>query len=108
MICGVSLLEIIALVGPERLAEGERQRVCEHFGVTIGDNYVVETYGNQSLSALSKHHKTMWVSVLDCVNPNFGHAVLFHDGNIYDPFYGINPQWPWSHRIASARVVNAP
>lgn len=103
MLANVSIEEIIALVGPERMGKTEHDKVFEKYGVSRADTCTnVEGIGLNSLVGLRKRNSTLMLSVYDTMDANYAHAVLLHEGNLYDPYLGINPHWPWSRVIALA------
>jgi len=111
MLANVELAAVIALVGQERLSTADRIKACDYFGVKFdGDPWsatIVASFGNSTIGALMRKHETMWLTVSDCRDPGFGHACLLHKGELYDPMYGHNPQWIWSHYVSTAKPVFA-
>lgn len=103
MIIGVPIEDIIALVGAHRMGKTEHDLVFEKYGVSRADRCTkIEGIGLDSLVGLRKRNSTLMLSVYDCMDANYAHAVLLHEGNLYDPYLGLNPQWPWSRVIALA------
>jgi hypothetical protein len=108
MVASVTVQEVIELVGSKRMGEAEIQKACSHFHLWIRpSSFVVENYGDKSLVGLMKSHPTMLLNVTDCrAWHDYAHAVILHKGMVYDPWAGINPMWPWSRVIWSARPIS--
>lgn len=103
MLAGVTLEEIISLVGPERMAMREHEKVREKYRTGRADSGImVQPMGQYCLGSLAKCNETLWLSVSDCIDPQYGHAVLLHQGQLYDPWCGMNPMWPWSRYVVKA------
>ena len=58
-----------------------------------------------NLAQMMREHRTLWCSVYDFADPGFAHAVLIHDGQLYDPHAGMNPTWPWSRVIGNVAIA---
>jgi hypothetical protein len=110
MLAGCPLQEVIALVGAKRLSYTERSRATDAFLITLSKHgYLVDAYGERALGALEREHRTLWLSVSDYLNPNFGHAVLLSFGKLFDSEAGVDPVWPWSRYVSQAvPVIEAP
>jgi len=103
MLADISIEDIIALVGPKRMDQAEHDKVFEKYGVSRADRCTnVMGIGLDSLVGLRKRDPTLMLSLYDCMDANYGHAVLLHEGNLYDPYLGMNPSWSWSRHIALA------
>lgn len=110
MLAGVELEAVVALVGDRALGTAERRKAFAHFGITYpegessGAISIVET----PLIKLLRDHRTLWCSVADWKNPDWGHAVLAYDRHLYDPWRGIDPDWPWTRHVWKAMWVVGP
>jgi len=106
MLAGVELKEVIDLVGPEILTLERRDKCHAYFGLVkpatgkfvhvLGGNY------GYNLSELMKEHDTWLCYVYDWVDDTYAHNVIIHEGSLYDPRDGIDPEWPWSRFIRQA------
>lgn len=104
MLLDVSLDAVIDLVGTDRLSSADKCKVFAHYGANYdGVGYLVDAVGERALGALMREWSTLLAHVSDCRNPGFGHSVVVHAGDLYDPDAGLNPQWPWSRYVS--RVV---
>lgn len=103
MLAGVSLEEIISLVGPGRMGNVEHEQVVARYGKGRANHgRFIEHFtreNNALLGVLARDGDTHWLSVADCLDVQYAHAVLLHQGQLYDPWCGINPMWPWSRYI---------
>lgn len=103
MLAGVTLEDVISLVGPGRMGMAEHERCREKYRAGRHDSGIlVQPMGKDCLGALMKCNETLWLSVADCLDPQFGHAVLLHKGQLFDPAQGMNPAWPWNRYVARA------
>lgn len=109
MIEGVSLQEVIQLAGSDQPpSEDSRRKITEHFGKEEFYNHRswrVENYTNRSVGALIKQHTTLLCAVSSSIDPNFAHAVVIHNNDLYDPHAGMNPTWPWDRVITRVSVI---
>lgn len=110
MLAGVELETVIALVGDKALGTTERRTAFDHFGITYPEGEagapisIVET----PLIKLMRDHKALLCSVADWKDPNWGHAVVIYDMHIYDPWRGIDPEWPWTRHVWKAMPIKGP
>lgn len=112
MVAGVTLKDVIRVVGHERrLGIDERIRALAHFGIEhTAESFMVGVFAatnDNCLGYLIRNHRTLWCSVYSIVDGNYGHAVLIHDQQLYDPWHGLNPQWPWHRMIGSAAPIRS-
>lgn len=111
MLAGVEVEEVIKVIGDRALGMKERRTAFDHFNIVYPDKesgFVVGQTENP-LPKLMRDHRMLWCNVADAKDPNWGHAVLIYDRHIYDPWRGIDPEWPWSRHIWKAMpVVSAP
>jgi hypothetical protein len=90
----------------------ERERIAKLYGVAIDvwRSFPIAAFScgtpMKSLGVLAKEHQTLLCSVNDYRDVCFGHAVVIHAGDLYDPHAGINPAWPWSRVITHASPVD--
>jgi hypothetical protein len=106
MIAGVTITDVIAVVGSKRLNREQQNVALDYFDCKVADAYIrVENLGERCLGVLRKEHKALWLTVLDALDPAFSHSVLMVDSQLFDPHYGVNPHWPWSHYVCYVRVV---
>jgi hypothetical protein len=107
MLAGVTLAEVIALVGDARMGSMESKKCEEKFGIKFGRGFFTEAYGYHTVGGLSKNNRALWCGVWDSLDPGFAHNVLIVDRALYDPYVGINPAWPWSRYISQVTIVEA-
>ncbi len=107
MILDVSLDDVIAIAGSdERAALGTKRKVFEHYGREWPHSaFIVEGFGDQALGALTQKYETLYCGVYSWKDPNFSHAVLIHNKDVYDPWDGINPSWPSDRYIGDAMPI---
>lgn len=112
MLAGKSLDEVIAVVGytDALKLEGE-EKVVAAFGLKFDPriSFAVSAFGLDSTKALGhliREHKTLLCSVLDYNDVHYAHAVVIHNGQLFDPSCGMNPTWPWSRVISQASPVD--
>lgn len=107
MLAGRTLEEVLQVAGTDQTLDGEtRRRTAAAFGVVLPDtSYPIATFGGVGLGELMRKHPTLWVSVFSPIDPHFAHACIIHERELYDPFAGMNPTWPWHRVIAKAMVV---
>lgn len=103
MLAGVSLAEIISLVGAGRMGNTEHEAVVAKYGKGRANHgRFIEHFTrdrNATLGVLAREGGTHWLSLADCKDVQYAHAVLLHRGDLYDPWCGMNPMWPWSRYI---------
>lgn len=99
----VTLDTVIGLAGsPEPPDYETRMRIAKFFGrerTYMTQSVPVIYWGTDSLMELMRQASTYIVSVNSCLDPNFAHAAILHERELYDPFYGMNPQYPWDKTI---------
>lgn len=103
MLSGVSIEEIISLVGVGRMGNVEHEAVVTKYGKGRANHgKFIEHFTrdrNAMLGVLVREGGPHWLSLADCRDVQYAHAVLLHQGNLYDPWCGLNPMWPWSRYI---------
>ncbi len=107
MVAGVTLDKVFEMArGDSYLGEMMIRELLRQLGCPTPDgSYLIEAFGNRTIAALQRKHPTMILSVFSCIDPQYSHAVVLHKGDLYDPWSGMNPQWPWHRYIAIARAV---
>jgi len=101
MLAGTSLEEVIAVVGEERMGLNEHNKAIEVFGIgKPKQGAVFEPVGRMCLGIVLKKYPKLWLSINDGLDVEYAHAVLWNDGNLYDPEKGINPHYPWTRYFA--------
>lgn len=107
MLGGVELEEVIRLVGDRALATNERREAFAHFGIRYPEGEIGSVVGivETPLVKLMREHKYLYCGVSDWKDPSWGHAVVIYDSHIYDPWRGIDPEWPWTRHIWKAMMV---
>lgn len=109
MLAGVTLEEIIYMVGPQAMGHHEFMKVCDHFKIAVGSRWIMEYMGGTSLGGLVNRKRTCVLSQAEAGNINYAHAVLLHKGQLADPFHGMNPSYPWRRWFYSAiEILDAP
>jgi hypothetical protein len=110
MLAGVPLGEVISLIGDHRLAKADFEKVCVQFGIEVDPvGYRPAWMDTYRVGKMAKDHGTLVVSQFDWLDTAFSHCVLIHNGVLYDPALGINPQWPWTRVIGlTSPVLKAP
>lgn len=103
MVEGATLDEVIRVAGSDQPPSAEaRTKIAWHFGreeMYQAKSYAVAHYSDQCLAQFMRDYRTLMVSLSSCVNPNFAHCAVLHEGNLYDPHYGYNPMYPWDITI---------
>lgn len=109
MLAGVAITEVIAVVGDIRLGVSEREKACNHFGIVRKESkIIIQTFAirecGKTLTEIKQEYSgcPLWLSLYDCMDSTYGHAVLFYNDILYDPWHGVNPQWLWSRRLSDA------
>jgi len=112
MIEGVSMQEIIDLCDYKEgsATHKHRELLADHFcreDVYCSSGYMIEgtKVNGRALEQLHKEHGTLFCHVSDSLDFSFGHSVILHDNNLYDPHFGLNPQWTWSRHISRVSIV---
>jgi hypothetical protein len=110
MLAGVSIEAVIELVGDRALDATARRRAFDHFGITYpaGEAGSVVGIVETPLVKLMRDHRTLLCSVADWKDPSWGHAVLIYDQHLYDPWRGIDPEWPWTRHVWKAMQIDGP
>ena len=111
MLADVTLDAVIKANGgsSERPPYETRNRLFTHFGIALPkEGYLIESFGDQTVAALMKKHSTMLCSVYSYIDGNFGHYVVLHEGQLYDPWDGMNPAWPWHRHIGQVQAIALP
>ena len=106
MLADLPIEDVIAVVGDQRLGTSERRSAWLRFNIAIPDEgFLIQPYGSGSLARLMKEFPRLWCGVMDARNSMFSHCVVIDNGNLYDPHYGLNPQWPWSHYVMQVQPI---
>jgi hypothetical protein len=106
MLAGVPLEEIISFIGPQALSREQNDDVCERYGIELSQSgYAAKWMDQYRIGKMAKEHGTLFVSLFDWFDTAFGHCVLIHNGQLYDPTLGMNPQWPWTRVIGYSEIV---
>jgi hypothetical protein len=112
MLTGQTLERIIADVGNDnRMDVTDRERIVKRYGLKLdvwSGSFIVGYFPidpTKSLATLMKQHRTLLCSVNDYRDASFGHAIVIHNGDLYDPHAGMNPTWPWSRVISHVQPV---
>lgn len=106
MLTGMPLGTVIAELGDGRLGAIERRLFLASHGVEHSDQvHITEALGDNAIAALMRKYTTMWVTVFSCVESGYGHACILHNGDLYDPYDGVNPHWPWHRYIAQIAPI---
>lgn len=103
MLADVELKTVLDIAGIGRLSAGERYSALQQLGVKWDERtYPVACFGDNNnyrhLAQYLREHETVWASVFSAIDPQYSHAVLIHKGQLYDPYHGVDPMYPW-HRI---------
>lgn len=112
MLADRSIDEVISVVGhANSLGAEEREKVIKAFGIKmdVWSSRMVAAFARdpyRNLAQMMRENRTLWCSVYDFLDPNFAHAVLIHDRQLYDPHAGMNPVWPWSRVIGNVATVD--
>lgn len=109
MLGGVTLDDVVAFVGHKALGMEQRRAAFNRFRIQYPEaeeGFVVGQVENP-LARLIRDHRLMWCNVSCAKNGSWGHAVLIYDGHLYDPWRGIDPEWPWSRHIWKAMPITA-
>lgn len=104
MLEGVTLEEVIRIAGSSEPPYGEpAKRLKAHFGTDYVclSGPIIQGWGERTLGGFIREGKTMIGSVSSCIDPNYSHAVVIHEGRLYDPWHGIDPSWRWDRYIGS-------
>lgn len=104
MLGNVELEDVVRLVGDRALGTNERRQAFDHFRIKYpeGESGFVISIVETPLIRLMRDHKYLLCSVADWKDPSWGHAVVIHDMHIYDPWRGIDPEWPWTRHVWKA------
>jgi hypothetical protein len=108
MLSGKTLEQVISDAGTdEKIDLSIRQRLFALYGIggEIDLSWINEPFSDHSFGALAREHETLLCSVYSWVNENYAHAVIFHRGELYDPYDGMNPEWPWHRFIGQITPV---
>ncbi len=109
MLAGVRFEEVIGLVGDHALGADARRKAFDHFGIKYPENEggFVVSQAEHPIAKLFRDHKVLLCSVADSKDGTYGHAVVVYDGHLYDPWRGIDPQWPWTRHIWKAMPIES-
>ena len=110
MVEGVNLETVIALAGdPGQPNYDTRLKIAKHFGRQYGYmsecGVPIQFWGEGNLMDMMRAHETLLVSVNSITDPNFSHAAVIHQRQLYDPHYGMNPTWEWDKVLSRAYCV---
>ena len=110
MLAGVEIETVIALIGDRALGTNERRKAFDRFEIAYpdGENGSVVGIVENPLVKLMREHRTLFCSVSDWKDPGWGHAVVIYEKHLYDPWRGIDPDWPWTRHIWKAMEVEGP
>ena len=68
-------------------------------------SHITQGFGKDCIGYFVKHYRTLWCSVNSWKEGWYGHAILIHESNIYDPAKGMNPLWESHRYISRIRTV---
>jgi hypothetical protein len=107
MLAGVTIEEVIGFIGDKALGTAERHKCHERFGIgrPSGASWHMVDAVEHTLAKWVKAYRVLEGSVLCTRDPSYAHAVLLVDGHLYDPWRGIDPEWPWSRFIWKVQQV---
>ena len=107
MLAGVTLDQVVQIVGDHALGMDERRKAFEHFGIAYpqGESGFVVGQVENPLVRLIRDHRLLWCSVACVRDGSYGHAVLIYDRHMYDPWRGIDQDWPWTRHIWKAMPI---
>lgn len=107
MVSGKTLEEVIKMVGhSRRMGIGERNGILDSLGIKReigkhGGEFLASGWNN-----IPQLKGTHLCSVYSFIDKDYAHAVVLHDGVLYDPWHGINPDWPWHRRIMTYTTIS--
>lgn len=108
MLTEQSLPEVIRILGENRLDEKSKVDYLAERHIHLGPALMTHGLGNNSIGYLSKTYNTLWCSLSDWKDVQYGHAILIHNRTVYDPDKGINPDWPSAKYISRIQPVFMP
>jgi hypothetical protein len=85
-----------------------RSRLYRLYGLTIPDeSFAIAPFETnpRSLTWLMQNHTTLLCSLYDWKDIHYAHAIIIHNGDLYDPWHGMNPTWPWHRVIGQATPI---
>ena len=106
MLTDLPIETVIAVLGKSRLASWDRADFLKSHGIDCPNmSYWIESVGANCIGGLMQIHSTLWLTLGSCVDMTYGHAVILHEGQLYDPFHGMNPSWRWDRSVVMATPV---
>lgn len=97
MLAGVTVEEVVSFIGDHRLMREDVRKVCERYDIEIDPVGYQSTWMDKyRIGKMAKDYGTLMVSQFDWFDTAFGHCVLIHNGQLYDPALGMNPHYPWT------------
>lgn len=103
MLTGKCLKDVIELCGSGRINKDTRDAACPN--VKFEHPISIDALGVCSLGHLLRHNHILWCTVGSHIDLNMNHSVLISDSILYDPWCGVNPEWPWHWYIQCAEPV---
>lgn len=99
------LATVIGIAGnDERHNFDGHERVTKHFGLKLAKSCKTEGYGDNCLGGLMRQHPVLFCSWSSCLDPNYAHETLIHDGHNFDPLFGVDPQYRWDKYVSRVRI----
>lgn len=110
MLAGVTVEEVVSFIGDHRLDGSDRQKVCDKYGIVLDKvSYQATWMDVYRIGKMAKVHGTLLIDQFDWFDTAFGHNILLHNGQLYDPALGMNPHYPWTRVFGKSRpVISAP
>lgn len=110
MLAGVTVEEVVSFIGDHRLMREDVRKVCERYDIEIDPVGYQSTWMDKyRIGKMAKDYGTLMVSQFDWFDTAFGHCVLIHSGQLYDPALGMNPHYPWTRVFGfTSPVIRAP
>jgi hypothetical protein len=105
MVAGCEMEDAVRVAGTtSRWNFDAHERFVDHYGLLLQNSYVTEGYGSRCLGALMKKHDVLVCCWSSCLDPQYAHDTVVFDGHNYDPWRGMDPQYPWDKYVSRAKV----
>jgi hypothetical protein len=108
MLAGRDLQNVIRDAGHDvQLDLTIREKLYDLYRLNVPrTRFIIQPFSDgQGLAELMRNHRTLLCSAMSWKDPGYAHSIVIHDGELYDPSDGMNPNWPWHRVIAMATPV---